>query len=124
MYTLTYHKCLLQLHILLYNLHTLFKSYKYRPLSYIKWHVNQYCFAINPLSANPTKWSKTLKQVVGKLPTNYLSVFDHFVTLAPKGLRTSTILSFTGSLKTLFCLNLYLVLSKNLCLYFKLFREA
>ena len=34
---------------------------------------------LNPLSANPTKWSNTLKQFVGKLPTNCLSVFDHFV---------------------------------------------
>ena len=40
----------------------------------------------NPLSANPTKWSNTLKQFVGKLPTNCLSVFDHFVKLALKGL--------------------------------------
>ena len=31
----------------------------------------------NPLSANPTKWSNILKQ---------LSVFDHFVILALKGL--------------------------------------
>ena len=36
----------------------------------------------NPLSANPTKWSNTLKQFVGKLPTNCLSVFDHIVILA------------------------------------------
>ena len=42
--------------------------------------------AFNPLSANPTKWSNTLKQFVGKLPTNSLSVFDHFVILALKGL--------------------------------------
>ena len=40
----------------------------------------------NPLSANPTKWSNTLKQFVGNLPTNCLSVFDHFVKLALKGL--------------------------------------
>ena len=32
------------------------------------------------------KWSNTLKQFVGKLPTNCLSVFDHFVELA-KGLN-------------------------------------
>ena len=38
------------------------------------------------LSANPTKWSNTLKQFVGNLPTNCLSVFDHFVILALKGL--------------------------------------
>ena len=40
----------------------------------------------NPLSASITKWSNTLKQFVGKLPTNCLSVFDHFVGLALKGL--------------------------------------
>ena len=41
---------------------------------------------LNPLSANPTKWSNRLKQFVGNLPTNCLSVFDHFVKLAFKGL--------------------------------------
>ena len=33
----------------------------------------------NPLSANITKWSNTLKQFVGNLATDYLSMFDHFV---------------------------------------------
>ena len=47
---------------------------------------------LNPLIANPTKWSNTLKQFVGKLPTNCLSVFDHFVKLAFKGLRCSSML--------------------------------
>ena len=42
--------------------------------------------ALNPLSANPTKWPNTLKQFVGKLPTNCLSVFGRFVKLALKGL--------------------------------------
>ena len=42
---------------------------------------------LNPLSANPTKWPNALKQFVGKLPTNYLSVFDHFVKLALKRLK-------------------------------------
>ena len=42
---------------------------------------------INPLSAKFIKWSNTLKQFVGKLPTNCLSVFDHFLGLALKGLR-------------------------------------
>ena len=42
---------------------------------------------IIPLSASFTKWSNTLKQFVGKLPTNCLSVFDHFVGLALKGLN-------------------------------------
>ena len=46
--------------------------------------VNMHLF--NPLSANPTKWSNTLKQFVSKLPTNCLSVFDHFVGLLLKGL--------------------------------------
>ena len=45
----------------------------------------------NPLCANFTKWSKTLKQFVGKLPTNCLSMFDHFVGLALKGLMKSFI---------------------------------
>ena len=45
----------------------------------------------NPLSANPTKWSNTPKQFVGNLPTNCLSVFDHFVILALKGLRNKLI---------------------------------
>ena len=39
----------------------------------------------NPLSTNPTKWPNTLKQFVGKLPTNCLSVFDHFLGFALKG---------------------------------------
>ena len=33
-----------------------------------------------------TKWPNTLKQFVGNLPTNCLSVFGHFVGLAFKGL--------------------------------------
>ena len=45
---------------------------------------------INPLSANPTKWPNTLKQFFDKLPTNCLSVFDHFVGLALKGGKLST----------------------------------
>ena len=44
-------------------------------------------FFFNPLSTNITKWSNTLKQFVGKLPTNCLSVSDHFVGLALKGLK-------------------------------------
>ena len=42
---------------------------------------------LNPLSVNFTKWSSTLKQFAGKLPTNFLSVFDHFVGLELKGLK-------------------------------------
>ena len=40
---------------------------------------------INPVSASSTKWSNLLKQFICKLPTNCLSVFDHFVGLALKG---------------------------------------
>ena len=42
----------------------------------------------NSLNANYTKWSNTLKQFVSKLSTNCLSVFDHFVKLALKGLNS------------------------------------
>ena len=45
-----------------------------------------YTSKINPLSANFTKWSNTLKQFVGKYSTNCLSMFDRFVGLALKGL--------------------------------------
>ena len=38
-------------------------------------------------SANFTKWSNTFTQFVGNFPTNCLSVFDHFVGLAFKGLK-------------------------------------
>ena len=46
-----------------------------------------YRIYINPLTVKFIKWSNTLKQVVGKLPTICLSVFDHFSGLALKGLR-------------------------------------
>ena len=48
----------------------------------------------NSLSPNLTKWSNILKQSVGKLPTNCLSVFDHFVGLASKGLTRVVFFSF------------------------------
>ena len=44
-------------------------------------------FHINPLSANPTKWSNTLKEFFINLPANCLSVFDHFWELALERLR-------------------------------------
>ena len=62
--------------------------------------MKQHCYVIgtniaqivfNPLSANSTKWSNTLKQFVADLPTNCLSVFDHFVKLAFKELRNETL---------------------------------
>ena len=48
----------------------------------------------NLLSANPTKWSNALKQFVSKFPTNCLSVFDHFLGLALKGLKRFSIFDF------------------------------
>ena len=36
-------------------------------------------YFVNPLSANPIKWSNTLKQIVDNSPTNCLSVFNHFL---------------------------------------------
>ena len=46
----------------------------------------QLSLTVNPLSAKFIKWSNTLKQIVGKLPTICLSVFDHFSGLAFKRL--------------------------------------
>ena len=51
---------------------------------------------LNPLSANATKWSNTLKQFVSKLPTNCLSVFDLFVRFALKGLIRHDQINFLG----------------------------
>ena len=48
---------------------------------------------VRPLSANPAKWSNSLKQFFGKLPTNCLSVFDPFVGLLLKVLICFRILS-------------------------------
>ena len=41
----------------------------------------------NPLSVNPIKFSNTLKQFVANLPTNYFSMFGHFMKLGLKGLN-------------------------------------
>ena len=41
----------------------------------------------NPLSADFTKWPNAHKQFVGKLPTNCLSVFGHFLGLTLKRLK-------------------------------------
>ena len=54
---------------------------------------------INPLSANFAKWSNTLKQIVGKLQTNCLSVFDHFVGLALKGLKVNSAAKLFSAVK-------------------------
>ena len=50
-------------------------------------------YLFNPLSSNPTSWLNILKQFFSSLPTNCLSVFDHFVGLALKVLTTETILA-------------------------------
>ena len=47
---------------------------------------------LNHLSADPTKWLNRLKQFVGKLSTNSLSVFDHFMFLVLKGLKMFLVL--------------------------------
>ena len=57
---------------------------------------------VNPLSANIPKWSNTPKQFVRKLPTNCLSLFDHFVGLALKEFSYKSHLYFIFS-------NIYLV---------------
>ena len=44
---------------------------------------------VNSLTINSPKWSNTLKQFIGNLPTNFLSVSDHFMGLAFKGLTNS-----------------------------------
>ena len=60
-------------------------------LKWVKWlsklqpisqNVQDFTTVFNPISANPTKCSYTLKQFVGNLPTNCLSVVDHFVGMA------------------------------------------
>ena len=65
--------------------------------------------SINPFSANFTKLSNTLKQFVGNLPTNCLSVFDYFVGLALKGLRLSYI--WNWELTTAFCWDITVVIA-------------
>ena len=60
-----------------------------RPISFHgvqKWNIG--LKQINPLSANITKWSNTLKQFGSNLPTNCSNVFDHCVILVLKGLRS------------------------------------
>ena len=53
------------------------------------WGVYHPLFTVlNPLSARPSKCLNTLNQFVGKLATNCLSVFGHFVGLALKGLNS------------------------------------
>ena len=44
---------------------------------------------LNSLSANIKKWSNTLKQFVGNLRANCLSVLDHFMGLTLKKLKSN-----------------------------------
>ena len=72
----------------IYILHCVYQTCLYYHclfLFFIFW--NCYPCNLNPLSANRTKWWNLLKQFVGNLPTNCLSVFNHFVKLALKGLK-------------------------------------
>ena len=55
------------------------------------------CQIYNPLNGNPTKWSNKLKQFVGKIADQLLSVLNHFVGLTLKGF-----ISQTFSVKLLF----------------------
>ena len=57
------------------------------PFWWLEIHPDPRFISLNPLSANITKRSNKLKQFVGKLPTNCLSVFDHFVGLALKRVK-------------------------------------
>ena len=56
---------------------------------------------VNPLNANPTKWSNILKQLLGNLPTNCLIVFHNFVGLVLKGLSWQITPIFEGLTKNL-----------------------
>ena len=71
-------------HVLMHYL----QYHSYYTLPIFKDHVNsiislKFSFIFfNPLRANSSKWSNILKQFVGNLPTNCLSVSDHYVGLA------------------------------------------
>ena len=62
---------------------------KYRDAHLGNWQASMmdiFANTLNTLSVNPTKWSNRLKQFIGELPKNCLSLFDHFVGLALKEL--------------------------------------
>ena len=67
----------------------------------------------NPISGNFIKWSNTLKQFFGNLPTNCFSVFDHFVKLALKGLNSGIKIPWLfvaqSNCKTWNCLQMLLI---------------
>ena len=77
---------------------------------------------LKPFSTNPTKWSNTLKQFAGccrrmLLPTNCLSVFEHFVGLPLKGsiILLTNINSSLHSNHSNFNLSQVFAKTKNLC---------
>ena len=80
---------------------------------------------INFLSANLAKWSSTFKQFVGNLSANCLSVFDHFVKLALKGLKVVCLSKvFKLRIVTIFWLNdRYIAIICVLLLCIKLIRS-
>ena len=45
-------------------------------------------YRFSPLSSNPVKMVKHTQTIRRQQPTNYLSVFDHFVGLVLKGLKS------------------------------------
>ena len=73
---------LMQLVSLHMNCHVFLNEFKIAYLNSV-FCSNSRFRTFNSLSANPTKWSNTLKQ----LPTNCLSLFDYFVGLLLKRLR-------------------------------------
>ena len=56
---------------------------------FLIWTITGTSHHLDPLSANPTKWSNIFKQIVEQptQPTNYLGVLNNFVGLALKVLR-------------------------------------
>ena len=55
--------------------HYVIPKNQYSEMYFCFWNDFVSAYIINPLSTNPTKWWNTLKQFVGKLPTNCFSVW-------------------------------------------------
>ena len=65
------------------------KSFLWKPFKALRYFSKVSIeISFNPLNANPRKWSNTLKLIVSNLVTNCWSVFDHFVGLALKVLKS------------------------------------
>ena len=63
------------------------KSEKYLLLKKMRRASGRLSHWFNHLNVNPQKWPNTLKDFVGSLPTNCLSVLDYFVGLVLKRLK-------------------------------------